>query len=200
MERITPLLEFRVNIEGTGINPTPVAWFSKKSHSPAPGSREKTRLLALIRIRLDPIYSQLTEKDRTRRGLRSIYFRSKRECHLGELVTTATVFRFDPACSSDKYPMARQWWTISNREWLNSRFSTKLDAGQVSVIPSNAKEKGKTREGREAREKGRERRKRRVVEESGLISESRLREALLSIEGHNDVLVGRSRASLVDLR
>lgn len=87
------------------------------------------------------------------------------------------------------------------REWLNSRFSSKLDAGQVSV---RCKRETKNiyiyvKKGRRECEKRkrRDKNKRKGIEESGLIFEPTLLRPSFSIEGHNDVLVGYSRTSLV---
>lgn len=70
LKRITPLLDFPISIKREsciGINPT---WliFEEKPLPSVRSSREKTSLPGLIRIRLDPIYSQLTEKDVAGRG------------------------------------------------------------------------------------------------------------------------------------
>lgn len=150
-ERITPLLGIPISIKANGyeeINPAPRGSFSKKRQT---SMRKNPR--SLIRIRLDPIYSQLTGERLSTAMWRcvSISLR-KRESHPRELVTTGSVLRIDPPCSPISVPPPARIRGPFRIGSGSIPVSTKLDGGQVSAIPRRCETSG-TR-GNEKREQG----------------------------------------------
>ena len=153
LEKITPLLKFPISIKrkrkekkerrvALVFEEKPLPWCPRKRVL----GREKTASpVGLIRIRLDPIYSQLTERDVEIVAVSIVSISRPGEGipFAGNWSRQPRYFDLIQPVFSDKYPMADQSWTISNREWLNFSFLLEIGrrAGVRDSLVSNAKEK-----------------------------------------------------------